>query len=124
MSQFEDLLLAMCPDILFLCTGGTIDKHYPRTVGGYSFEFGPPAVEKILSRVRPGQAFSSRLVRNTLYRVVTNTLYRVVWNTFPSCKYLVHCTGWCLYVEKIVKISQTTTELRSWLTSPPPPATR
>ena len=52
----------MSADILFLCTGGTIDKHYPRTVGGYSFEFGQPAVESVLQRVRPAPAFSFRLV--------------------------------------------------------------
>ena len=32
-----------------MCTGGTIDKTYPRAVGGYAFEFGDePAVERIL----------------------------------------------------------------------------
>ena len=58
--------------ILFISTGGTIDKLYPRTVrlqfhktqhsvlnwstmilSGYSFEFGPPAVENILGRIKP-----------------------------------------------------------------------
>merc|ERR1712106_231134 len=53
---------AMSADILFLCTGGTIDKHYPRTVGGYSFEFGQPVVESVLQRVRPAPAFSFRVV--------------------------------------------------------------
>ena len=47
-------------EYLFLCTGGTIDKHYPRTMGGYSFEFGPPAVENIMQRIRPKPAFTFR----------------------------------------------------------------
>merc|ERR1712227_373308 len=39
--------------ILFISTGGTIDKLYPRTVSGYNFEFGPPAVSNIISRIKP-----------------------------------------------------------------------
>jgi len=40
--------------ILFIQTGGTIDKDYPRTVKGYAFEIGKPAVTKILERICPG----------------------------------------------------------------------
>ena len=40
--------------ILFIQTGGTIDKDYPRTSKGYAFEITTPAVERILSRVNPG----------------------------------------------------------------------
>ena len=31
---------------------GTIDKDYPKSVGGYAFEIGEPAVQKILCRAR------------------------------------------------------------------------
>lgn len=34
--------------ILFIQTGGTIDKDYPRKKGGYAFEFGEPATKRIL----------------------------------------------------------------------------
>ena len=38
--------------IYILATGGTIDKCYPRSVGGYAFEFGEqPAAERILADV-------------------------------------------------------------------------
>jgi L-asparaginase len=37
--------------ILFIQTGGSIDKDYPRVVKGYGFEIGEPAVERILGRV-------------------------------------------------------------------------
>jgi L-asparaginase len=40
--------------ILFVQTGGTIDKDYPRSVKGYAFEIGEAAVKKILERIRPG----------------------------------------------------------------------
>lgn len=37
--------------ITFLQTGGTIDKDYPRMVGGYAFEICDPAVGRILHSV-------------------------------------------------------------------------
>jgi len=37
--------------ILFIQTGGTIDKDYPRTVNGYGFEICRPAVESILKKL-------------------------------------------------------------------------
>lgn len=39
--------------ILFIQTGGTIDKDYPRTTKGYAFEITTPAVERILPRINP-----------------------------------------------------------------------
>lgn len=39
--------------ILFIQTGGTIDKDYPRSSGGYAFEFGEPASQRILERLKP-----------------------------------------------------------------------
>jgi L-asparaginase len=42
--------------IVFFPTGGTIDKDYPRTQGGYAFEIGPPAALRILEKLNP--AFS------------------------------------------------------------------
>ena len=34
--------------ITFIQTGGTIDKDYPRSTGGWAFEFGEPATLRIL----------------------------------------------------------------------------
>lgn len=39
--------------ILFIQTGGTIDKDYPKSSGGYAFEFGEPACQRILDRLNP-----------------------------------------------------------------------
>lgn len=39
--------------ILFIQTGGTIDKDYPKSSGGYAFEITEPAVERILKRAKP-----------------------------------------------------------------------
>jgi L-asparaginase len=39
--------------IVFIQTGGTIDKDYPRAREGYAFEIGEPAVVRILERVNP-----------------------------------------------------------------------
>lgn len=43
--------------ILFIQTGGTIDKDYPRSKGGYAFEFGEPATKRLLDRLRPSFDF-------------------------------------------------------------------
>lgn len=40
--------------ILFIQTGGTIDKDYPRITGGYAFEITEPAVKRILEKIKPG----------------------------------------------------------------------
>ncbi|MEQ8302480.1 MAG: asparaginase domain-containing protein [Cyclobacteriaceae bacterium] len=39
--------------ITFIQTGGTIDKDYPRTTKGYAFEFGDPAVTRVLEKLNP-----------------------------------------------------------------------
>ena len=44
-------------DILFIQTGGTIDKEYPKTIGGYHFEIGEPAVKRIVDKVKPSVGF-------------------------------------------------------------------
>jgi len=47
------VLIFIFMKILFIQTGGTIDKDYPRSSGGYAFEFGEPAVARILDRLNP-----------------------------------------------------------------------
>ena len=49
---------ASTKDTLFIQTGGTIDKEYPKTIGGYSFEIGDPAIERVVGRVKPSVGFS------------------------------------------------------------------
>lgn len=39
--------------ITFVQTGGTIDKDYPRAAGGYAFELGEPAAQRLLGRWKP-----------------------------------------------------------------------
>jgi L-asparaginase len=39
--------------ILFIQTGGTIDKDYPKTTLGYAFEITDPAVSRILHEANP-----------------------------------------------------------------------
>jgi len=43
--------------ISFIQTGGTIDKDYPRSKGGYAFEITDPAVERIIKNVDCGFTF-------------------------------------------------------------------
>lgn len=37
--------------MLFVTTGGTIDKQYPRAVGGYAFEFGSESAVQRIARL-------------------------------------------------------------------------
>ncbi len=39
--------------ILFIQTGGTIDKDYPKKRKGYAFEITEPAVKQILKKINP-----------------------------------------------------------------------
>jgi L-asparaginase len=39
--------------LVFIQTGGTIDKDYPKKTKGYAFEFGEPATSRILERLNP-----------------------------------------------------------------------
>ena len=43
--------------ILFIQTGGTIDKDYPKTTSGYAFEISEPAVKRILQKINPSFDF-------------------------------------------------------------------
>ena len=48
----------MAAKIAFIQTGGTIDKDYPRSTGGYAFEIDEPAFERILSRLYPNFTYT------------------------------------------------------------------
>jgi L-asparaginase len=39
--------------LLFIQTGGTIDKDYPKKMGGWAFEIKDPAVKRILKKINP-----------------------------------------------------------------------
>lgn len=43
--------------ILFIQTGGTIDKDYPKNTRGYAFEITEPAIQRILAKINPGFKF-------------------------------------------------------------------
>ena len=43
--------------ILFIQTGGTIDKDYPKTVKGYGFEITEPAIKRILQKIKTENNF-------------------------------------------------------------------
>lgn len=40
-------------NLLFIQTGGTIDKDYPKKTKGWAFEFGEPASRRILEKLNP-----------------------------------------------------------------------
>ncbi|OWF43525.1 uncharacterized protein LOC110459616 [Mizuhopecten yessoensis] len=52
----------MSNKILVLQTGGTLDKCYPKTILGYAFEIGEPAVSRVLDRVKSSLAVEVKSV--------------------------------------------------------------
>ncbi|XP_046351263.2 uncharacterized protein LOC124131822 [Haliotis rufescens] len=49
-------------DLLVIQTGGTIDKDYPKRKGGYAFEIGDSAVEKMARTLTPRSSWTFRTV--------------------------------------------------------------
>lgn len=45
--------------IVFIQTGGTIDKDYPHTTKGWAFEFGDPATHRVLEKLNPSFDYTS-----------------------------------------------------------------
>lgn len=45
-------------EIIFITTGGTIDKDYPKGMGAYGFEIGESAVSRILDQIKPEIKYS------------------------------------------------------------------
>lgn len=43
--------------LVFIQTGGTIDKDYPHTTKGWAFEFGEPAFNRIIEKLNPSFEF-------------------------------------------------------------------
>ncbi len=39
--------------LIFIQTGGTIDKDYPQKTKGWAFEFGEPATSRMLEKLKP-----------------------------------------------------------------------
>ncbi len=50
---FVDICYLLKMKIVFIQTGGTIDKDYPHTTKGWAFEFGEPATHRILEKLNP-----------------------------------------------------------------------
>ena len=48
--------------LLFIQTGGTIDKDYPKTKKGYAFEIAEPAVKRVLEKANPVFEFEIKTV--------------------------------------------------------------
>ena len=49
-------------DLLFIQTGGTIDKDYPKSTKGWAFEISEPAVERILKKLNPSFKYTIKSV--------------------------------------------------------------
>lgn len=59
--------------ILFVQTGGTIDKDYPKTVKGYAFEICEAAIKNILERIHPGFEYEIKTLMRKDSSEITET---------------------------------------------------
>ena len=51
---------------------GTIDKDYPRNIGGYAFEIGDAATVRIVERARPMEELANKTVCKKDSQDITN----------------------------------------------------
>lgn len=49
-------------DITFIQMGGTIDKAYPKAIGGYAFDIGDAAFISILEDLRPSFSYETKAI--------------------------------------------------------------
>ena len=49
-------------NVLFIQTGGTIDKDYPKSTKGWAFEIHDPAVDRILTKLNPSFNYAIKSV--------------------------------------------------------------
>lgn len=49
-------------DITFIQMGGTIDKAYPKAIGGYAFDIGEAAFSSILADLKPSFKYSTKTI--------------------------------------------------------------
>jgi len=72
--------------ILFIQTGGTIDKDYPRTTKGYAFEISEPAVKRIMEKINPSFDYEILSVLKKDSLDITETDRKKIFDACKSSK--------------------------------------
>ncbi|MFA8435873.1 MAG: asparaginase domain-containing protein [Marinifilaceae bacterium] len=72
--------------ITFIQTGGTIDKDYPRTSGGWAFEIDEPAVHRILEKLNPSFTYEVISVLKKDSQEITNEDRELIVNSIKTQK--------------------------------------
>jgi L-asparaginase len=73
--------------ILFIQTGGTIDKDYPRTTAGYAFEITTPAVQRIIENINPSFDYEILPLLQKDSLDITDADRNLIYNTCMNSKY-------------------------------------
>jgi len=82
--------------ITFITTGGTIDKDYPHTTKGWAFEFGEPAIHRVLEKLNHSLDYEviSPMAKDSLE--VTDTdrdvLIEIIRKSSDHCFVITHGT--------------------------------
>ena len=78
--------------IVFIQTGGTIDKDYPHSSGGWAFEFGEPATKRLLEKLNPGFDYETLTAFQKDSLEVTEedrTALAAIINEHPASQFIV-----------------------------------
>lgn len=73
-------------NILFIQTGGSIDKDYPKKIKGYAFEITEPAVKRILRRARAGFKYEIIALLQKDSQEITSEDRQLIYNTCKQAK--------------------------------------
>jgi len=92
--------------ILFIQTGGTIDKDYPRTTNGYSFEITSPSVKRILENIHASFEYEILPLLQKDSLDITEEDRKIIYNTCKESNYkkiiITHGTDTMIETAKVL----------------------
>lgn len=92
--------------VLFIQTGGSIDKDYPKVTKAYAFEITRPAVERITSRVRAGFTYDIIELLKKDSQDITDSDRQLIYKTCLETKFdkiiITHGTDTMIETAKVL----------------------
>lgn len=93
--------------VLFIQTGGSIDKDYPKVTKGYAFEITTPAVERIAIRARAGFSYDIIELLKKDSMDITDSDRQLIYTTCQETKFdkiiITHGTDTMIQTAKLLE---------------------